>query len=244
MVVVVAVGTVVAAANATNRFESRINREPGVDLPARFISILAADASPSCRGTGNITAMPATESTSASLLDRLKRREDTAAWERFVALYTPLLYHWLRGAGLTEEDAADLVQDIFAKLLVQMPTFDYQRSQSFHGWLRTMALNCRRDLQKRKTPANLGDAETQAFVPDPLEAFIEREYRQQLAIRAMHILRSDFQLQTWQAVWDLIVEGKAANEVASKAGMTVQAVYAAKCRVLARLRQELQGLWC
>ncbi len=184
------------------------------------------------------------DSTSASLLERLKQRGDSAAWDRFVTLYTPLLYHWLRGSGLNEHDAADLVQEILAKLVVELPSFDYERNMSFHGWLRTVALNCRRDLQKRKVPTNLGDADGEAFVPDPLEAFIEREYRDHLAIRAMHIIKSDFKPQTWQTVWDLVVEGKSASEVAASAGMTIEAVYAAKCRVLARLRQELQGMWC
>lgn len=187
--------------------------------------------------------MPTTDSTPVSLLDRLKRRDDTVAWERFVALYTPLLYHWVRGAGLDEHDAADLVQEVLAKLLVAMPNFHYDPGQSFHGWLRTVALNCRRDLLKRRTPQDATEAAIAAFEPDPIEAFIEREYRNQLAVRAMQILRSDFQPQTWQAVWDLVVAGKPAGKVASEAGMTVQAVYAAKCRVLARLRQELQGLW-
>ena len=185
--------------------------------------------------------MPSSNSTPVSLLDRLKRRDDSVAWSRFVALYTPLLYHWLRGAGLDGHDAADLVQDIFAKLVVLLPNFTYDASQSFHGWLRTLAMNCRRDLLKKRVPIATEDVE--AFAPDPLDSFIEREYRNQLAIRAMHILRSDFKPQTWQAVWDLVVEDKPATEVAAAAGMTVQAVYAAKCRVLARLRQELQGLW-
>jgi len=188
--------------------------------------------------------MPTTDSTPISLLDRLKRRDDVDAWDRFVALYTPLLYHWLRRSGLNEHDSADLVQDIFAKLIVALPNFSYNPSESFHAWLRTVALNCRRDAQKRRTLPKAAPEETHAFEPDPLEAFIEREYRNQLAVRAMRILRADFQPQTWQAVWDLIVEGKPANDVAATAGMTVQAVYAAKCRVLARLRQELQGLWC
>jgi len=187
--------------------------------------------------------MPPPDSTSVSLLDRLKRRDDTAAWDRFVALYTPLLYHWLRRAGLHEHDAADLVQDVFAKLVVLLPNFSYDPSQSFHGWLRTVVMNCRRDLQRRRAPVTATDVETQAFTPDPIESFIEKDYRNQLAVRAMQILRADFQPQTWQAVWDLVVEGKPAGDVAARTGMTVQAVYAAKCRVLARLRSELQGLW-
>lgn len=188
--------------------------------------------------------MSTTDSTPVSLLDRLKRPDDAAAWERFVALYTPLLYHWLRGAGLHEHDAADLVQDIFAKLIVALPNFSYNPGQSFHGWLRTVALNCRRDLQKRRTLPTAGQDEEPAFAPDPLETYIEREYRNQLAVRALRILHADFQPQTWQAVWDLIVEGKSATDIAARTGMSVQSIYAAKCRVLARLRQELHGLWC
>jgi RNA polymerase sigma-70 factor (ECF subfamily) len=182
------------------------------------------------------------DSTSDSLLDRLRRPGDAIAWERFVALYTPLLFQWLRRSGLNDDDAADLVQDVLAKLVVEMPRFDYDPSKSFHGWLRTVAMNCRRDLIKRKSPLPGNNIEN-AFAPDPLESFIEREYRQQLAVQAMRILKSDFKQQTWQAVWDLVVENKKATDVARLAGMTIEAVYAAKCRVLARLRRELQGLW-
>jgi hypothetical protein len=34
--------------------------------------------------------------TPVSLLERLRRPNDQAAWERFVQLYTPLLCHWAR----------------------------------------------------------------------------------------------------------------------------------------------------
>ena len=186
--------------------------------------------------------MVATNTTPVSLLERLRKSEDSTAWNRFVALYTPLLYHWLQNAGLTSEDAADLVQDVFTKLLTLLPHFKYDPSKSFHGWLRTITLNSRRDLLRRQKPT--AGLEADVWSPDPIDSFIEREYRSKLALRAMQILRADFHPQTWQAVWDLVVEGRAAADIAGQTGMTIQAVYAAKCRVLARLRQELQGLWC
>ena len=52
------------------------------------------------------------DSTSASLLERLRHPEQQTAWTRFVQLYTPMLFHWARRLGLQDDDAADLVQDI------------------------------------------------------------------------------------------------------------------------------------
>ena len=55
-------------------------------------------------------------------------------------------------------------------------------------------------------------------------------------------MRRDFQPSTWQACWEHVACGKSAPEVATQLGLSVAAVYAATGRVLARLRQELQGL--
>jgi len=63
-----------------------------------------------------------------------------------------------------------------------------------------------------------------------------------LARRALGLIRSDFSDQTWQAFWQVAVEGLAAIDVADRLGMKVGAVYTAKSRVLALLRRELEGL--
>lgn len=60
--------------------------------------------------------------TSITLLERLRRPDAPDAWDRFVELYTPLLFAWARQAGLQDADAADLVQDLFGVLVRQMPT--------------------------------------------------------------------------------------------------------------------------
>ncbi len=61
--------------------------------------------------------------TPASLLERLKRPGDQDAWERFVKLYAPMILQWARQAGLEENAAADLVQDVFVILVQKMPEF-------------------------------------------------------------------------------------------------------------------------
>jgi hypothetical protein len=52
-----------------------------------------------------------------------------AAWAVFVHRYTPLLYAPARRAGLSDLDAADLLQDVFASLSQQLPRFEDRPAQ-------------------------------------------------------------------------------------------------------------------
>src|SRR3954463_2471431 len=93
--------------------------------------------------------------TPAHLLDRLRRPADQEAWDRFVHLYTPLLFYWARRTGLQESDAADLVQDVFKILLRKLPEFTYDQQGSFRGWLRTILLNQWRSEARRRVERSL-----------------------------------------------------------------------------------------
>ena len=120
------------------------------------------------------------DTTHASLLMRLREPAEQEAWARFVKLYTPLLYAWARRLPLREQDAADLVQDVFTVLVRKLPEFDYDRHKSFRAWLRTVTLNRWHDHQRRrgirpKEASNLplsGVADS-----DHAAAFEEAEYR-------------------------------------------------------------------
>jgi RNA polymerase sigma-70 factor (ECF subfamily) len=86
-------------------------------------------------------------------------------------------------------------------------------------------------------PLNLGE------VPGPEgDAFWEKDYRSQLVGRALELMQSHFQPATWKACWECVVNGRSPVEVAAQLGISVNAVYIAKSRVLSRLRQELDGL--
>ena len=93
--------------------------------------------------------------TSTRLLERLREPGQDQAWQRFVQLYTPLLYTWAHWQGLQGADAADLVQDVFTLLLRKLPEFRYDKDRSFRGWLRTLTLNKWRENQRRKLPLTL-----------------------------------------------------------------------------------------
>jgi RNA polymerase sigma-70 factor (ECF subfamily) len=157
--------------------------------------------------------------TPVSLLERLRQPDNRSAWDRFVDLYTPLLYHWGRRAGLKEPDVADLVQDVFAILVRKMQAFEYDHERTFRGWLRTILLNQWRTHLRRRTQKPLERGDAQVVGADEPADLVEQEYREYLVAGAMQVMKTDF------------------------LGVTVKAVYLAKARVLRRLREELAGLW-
>jgi RNA polymerase sigma-70 factor, ECF subfamily len=183
--------------------------------------------------------------TSTSLLTRLKKLEDREAWDRFVSLYTPLIFYWGRRSGLSDDDSADLVQDVMAVLIQKLPEFRYDRQGSFRGWLRTVTLNKWREKKRRKSLPTVPTGEsglTNLAEADPSQEYWESEYRQELVSRTMQLLRPEFQPSTWEACWQYVVEGRRAEEAAGEAGVSVWTVYSAKSRLLRRLREELDGM--
>lgn len=182
--------------------------------------------------------------TPASLLDSLRRPGEQEAWKRFVKLYTPLLCHWSRRLGLDGHDVSDLVQDVFAILVRKLPEFVYDGQKSFRGWLWTITVNKCREKGRHPAPAVLDPRKSPlANLPLPPEAGIEvMEYQQYLIQRIVQIIQTEFAPTTWKAFWESVVEERSPQEVAGRLGLSVDAIYTAKSRVLRRLRHDLRGL--
>jgi RNA polymerase sigma-70 factor (ECF subfamily) len=186
------------------------------------------------------------DSTSISLLHRLREPDQESAWQRFVDLYAPLIFHWSRGQGLNATDASDLVQDVMPVLVTKLRKFEYDPLKNrFRGWLRTITVNKARDYGRQQAiRPTTGQDETiqRKLAATPLDLFEETEYRSFLACRALELMRAEFQDATWQACWKQVVEEQKATDVAQELGMTMNAAYLAKSRVLGRLREELSEL--
>ncbi len=68
-----------------------------------------------------------------SLLE-LVAAQDEAGWRRLTQLYGPLIYSWCRQAGLRPEDSADIMQDVFRSVLLNISNFEKAgTSDSFRG---------------------------------------------------------------------------------------------------------------
>lgn len=193
--------------------------------------------------------MPQTQdSTSSSLLSRV-RAHDADAWQRLSSVYGPDVYAWARAAGLQESDAADVVQEDFRAVEGHIDAFRHDDpGDSFRGWLSTIARNtiCDhfRDQAKHTTAAG-GTAAHRLMeqIADRIaESMSLDSTTQSLAARALRLIQTDFEEQTWRAFLRYGVDGLTAPEVAEELGMSPWAVYKAKSRVLNRLREEFGEL--
>ena len=113
-----------------------------------------------------------------------------------------------------------------------------------------MARNKLRNFYSRnlKTPRGSGDSAVKDMLnnhPSPDnsdEQFWEREYEQRLFVWASEKIKGRFQESTWQAFWLTSVDQKSAKETAESLGLTVGAVYIAKSRVVAKLKETLEQI--
>jgi RNA polymerase sigma-70 factor (ECF subfamily) len=184
--------------------------------------------------------------TSLSLLDRV-RANDADAWNRFVRLYSPLVYCWAKKCGLPNQDAADVLQEVFGAVARNIARFRASPTGSFRGWLWAITRNKVRDHFRVSEVTPVGGSEMQQRIREIPEEEPESWSREGdcsrvgLVNRAAELIRDDFEPHTWQAFWRLTVENHTAREIAADLGMTPDAVYQAKARVLRRLKEELEG---
>jgi RNA polymerase sigma-70 factor (ECF subfamily) len=184
--------------------------------------------------------------TRPSLLVRIRDPLDEAAWGQFVDVYAPLVYGYARRHGLQDADAADLTQEVLRAVAAAVGRLEYDpRRGSFRGWLFTVVRNDLRtflDRSRRQARAAGGSDALRLLdqQPDPggdPEALWQAEYERRLFRWAADRVRQDVEARTWQAFWQTAVEGRGAREAAGRLGLSVAAVYMAKSRVLARLKE-------
>jgi RNA polymerase sigma-70 factor, ECF subfamily len=186
---------------------------------------------------------PSSFATSLSLLMKTKGG-DPLAWQRFVYLYTPLVVRWCRRAGVVGADADDIAQEVFVTVLDRLGGFAHGAEPgSFRGWLKVITRHKLGDYIRRSRSR----PQTAEIVLEHLsrgEDAVEEigAERKLLAARALELLRTDFTEQTWRAFWRVVVDDRPVAEVARELGVSGNAVYMAKYRVLRRLRDEFGDL--
>jgi RNA polymerase sigma-70 factor (ECF subfamily) len=188
--------------------------------------------------------------TRLSLLVRLCDARDDGAWSQFVEIYAPLVYGYARKHGLQDADAADLTQEVLGAVSGGIRRLDYDpRRGTFRGWLFTVVRNKLRNFLAAQSRPGRGTGDTDAQhrlqeLPAREQdetAWWDQEYERRVFAWAAEQVRGSFQESTWRAFWLTAVEGKTGPEVARILGMSVAAVYLAKGRVMARLKETIRA---
>jgi RNA polymerase sigma-70 factor (ECF subfamily) len=186
---------------------------------------------------------PATRPT---LLARVRDPRDQAAWTELAEIYMPFITGHLRRRGLQPADADDVAQNVLLAIAGAIQRFEYDpRKGSFRGWLLTVTRNKLIDhfQRRRREPRASSDTALDSLLeaqPSREEEDVwEKEYREHLFAWACAKVQKDFQDTTWQAFWRSTVGEEEPQAVAKSLGMTVQAVYIARSRVTASLREKI-----
>ena len=177
------------------------------------------------------------------------KRNDPVQWSRLVETFGPIVYRWCRTSGIAENDASDVVQEVFASVARGIDGFERQKeSGSFRSWLATITRNRVRDHFRKLAGRQPAEGGTEALIrlqqkADSLDESIDGDSISSPLVR--QVLKSveiEFEPATWNAFWMSTMENQPASLVAETTGLSIASVYQAKSRVLRKLRQRLSEL--
>jgi RNA polymerase sigma-70 factor (ECF subfamily) len=195
------------------------------------------------RGNYLMSEPESTLHTRPSLVRRLRDAADQEAWRQFVDTDAPLLFRWCRRQGL-QDAAADVSQEALLQVARSIGAFEYQPERGrFRDWLGVIVRRLARFWERKgrgDTPGSAEAEETLEHLEDgPADPEWTDAFNAEVLRVALERLRPEFTDATWQVFEQTWLGGRPVAEAAAAAGVSVQAVYAARHRVLKRLEEEV-----
>ncbi len=160
-------------------------------------------------------------------------------------IYQPLIRKWLGRFGAPPNELPDLSQSILTVIIKKLPEFQHQgREGSFRSWIKSITRNCLLEFWRAKKihPVATGKTSFQEEInqladdTSDLSAKWNREYDQQVLATLLNQIQNEFKPSTWNAFQLVAIEGISAKAAAEQLSVTVNSIFIAKSRVMARLR--------
>lgn len=193
-----------------------------------------------------VTQFPETRE---SLIVQIKDPSNRDAWGKFVDLYRPVIHRIALARGLQDADAQDLTQHVLMAVAASICRWEKStESTRFRHWLRRVTRNAILNAISRRPPDQAtGTSSYQNIVTeiperadhsldDETDSLIELEYRRELYLRAAAFVRTDVDPITWQAFERTVIGGLSNAQAAQELGKSIGTIYAARSRVMKRLR--------
>jgi RNA polymerase sigma-70 factor (ECF subfamily) len=201
------------------------------------------------------TLLPVTDhpKTRVSLILRLSQPADAEAWEEFCTIYLPVIFRIARKRGLQSADAHDFSQNVLVRVARSVKNWNPDTELgTFGGWLGTIARNLlvdfiRRDQKRHVTADNSSVQKLIDEAIDPFDAnencqaLIDQQLKRQLFIWAAAKAEASVHTNTWQAFWRTAVQNESVDSVARELKMTAGAIYVARSRMIARIRNHIES---
>jgi len=183
--------------------------------------------------------------TTTTILHDLRDFGNNAAWEGFVSRFRSPIVRFACSLGLTGTDAEDAAQETLTAFAQAYRNGGYDPSKGrLKNWLfgiaYRQALATRRHLARRETQV-AANGQTTSFwsaVPDETEASKswDTEWDRALWDRCLSKVRVEVEPTTFRAFEMVVIANRTPAEAAGDLGMTRNAVFIAKHRVLTRVR--------
>jgi RNA polymerase sigma-70 factor (ECF subfamily) len=184
--------------------------------------------------------------TSRTLLERVKNTQNQEAWETLVTIYSPLIFSFVLRQGLRGEDANEVVQEVFARLVVALPQFEYDRQKgTFRGWLLEVTRNKVCDFFRKQNRQLAGTARLQEMLnQQPACEWWDAAYAERVLHWAFEQAKPNFEPNTLESFRLIYFEQRKTAEVANTLGISPTAVAVACSKVKQRLEAiiEKEGL--
>jgi RNA polymerase sigma-70 factor (ECF subfamily) len=183
--------------------------------------------------------------TTTQVLENLKESNDTIAWTNFRDHFCPVIFNFAKKLGLSETDAEDAAQETMLAFLKAFRNGKYNREKGHLGnWLFGVARRTILDFRKRLPREHLVADNTtgtsfwdMAADENSVRCTWDTGWRNMVLERCLQQARREFDQKVFGAFELYALSQRPIEEVCQTLGMSRNAVYIAKSRVLSRLRQ-------
>jgi RNA polymerase sigma-70 factor (ECF subfamily) len=181
--------------------------------------------------------------TQVTLLERLREASDPLAWDEFYQRYWRLIFTTARRRGCSDHTAEEIVQEAMLAVFRGRDAFRYDPSRGrFRDWLGTVVRNA--VAARRRSPADRAkpladDAPLAAITDRAPTPDLEWQRRFDLATLAslLDVVQHEVAPATFQAFELAVLQEMPGADVARVTGLSRNAVYLARRRILARLAE-------
>jgi RNA polymerase sigma-70 factor (ECF subfamily) len=183
--------------------------------------------------------------TTSTVLQRLQHFDDRDAWSAFSERFRRPIAAYARRRGLSDADAEDAAQETLAAFAdaYRRGAYDKTRgrlSQWLFGFARNKVERAFEAAHKHGGDVRASELASGLAGGDAVDPEWEEAWERAMLEQCLASARGEFAGSTWRVFEMLVLENRSVDETAAETGLSRNAVYIAKHRVLGRVQELLR----